>query len=135
MDPTNRLLKKLGFAIIIFLFLVNLGRMSIPARSPDIPRNYEVEEGGCTSITAGRLATVDGSVITAHTCDGNYRMWLNIIPAAKHYPGATTKIYSGKMHGETSWDLSGSVEKGEIPQAEETYAHLWIFPFCEQDVF
>ncbi|MGB8952527.1 MAG: C69 family dipeptidase [Candidatus Aminicenantales bacterium] len=124
MGPTSRLLKKLRFAIIIFLFLVNLGRISIPAQSPDIPRNFEVEEEGCTSIMAGRLATVDGSVITAHTCDGNYRMWLNIVPAAKHYPGTNTKIYSGKMHGETSRDLSGIVEKGEIPQVEETYAFL-----------
>jgi len=73
---------------------------------------------------AGRLATSDGSVITAHSCDGNYRTWLNIVPHAKHIEGEKIKVYSGKMHTETSWDLRNIVEKGEIPQVAETFAFL-----------
>ncbi|MBM3297544.1 MAG: dipeptidase, partial [Candidatus Aminicenantes bacterium] len=72
----------------------------------------------------GRLASADGSVMTSHSCDGNYRTWLNIVPAAKHAPGATTKIYSGRMHTETATDLRGMVQTAEIPQAAETYAFL-----------
>ena len=30
----------------------------------------------CTSIMVGRKASVDGSVITSHTCDGRYRTWV-----------------------------------------------------------
>jgi dipeptidase len=82
------------------------------------------EPDGCTSIQVGRLATVDGSVITCHTCDGPYRTWLNIVPHQKWPEKATTKIYSGKMHTETPGDLQGMVLKGEVPQVPETYQFL-----------
>jgi dipeptidase len=73
---------------------------------------------------AGRLATTDGSVITAHTCDGNYRQWLNIVPRAQHFEGGTTKVFMGKMHTETSTDPRNITEKGEVPDVKETYAFL-----------
>jgi dipeptidase len=85
---------------------------------------WESVEPGCTSIQAGRLATTDGSVITAHTCDGNYRQWLNIVPRAKHYEGSMTKVYTGKMHTESSTDPRNVTEKGEIPEVAETFAFL-----------
>jgi dipeptidase len=73
---------------------------------------------------AGRLATTDGSVITAHSCDGNFRQWLNVVPAAKHGQGATTTLYSGKMHNEMPKDLQGVMPKGDIPDVAETFAFL-----------
>jgi len=94
------------------------------------PQELEEWEGSCTSIMAGRLATTDGSVITAHTCDGNYRTWLNIVPHQKHEKGSTNKIYFGKMHTETSWDLRGHVLRGDIPQVDETYAFLNVAYPC-----
>jgi len=78
----------------------------------------------CTSIQVGRLATVDGSVITCHTCDGPYRQWLNIVPHQKWPEKSMNKIYSGKMHTETSTDLRGIVQTGEIPQVAETYRFM-----------
>jgi dipeptidase len=75
----------------------------------------------CTSIMAGRLATVDGSVITCHTCDGGYRQWVDIVPGRKWPEKTMNKIYSGKMHTETPTDLRGIVQTGEIPQVPETY--------------
>ncbi|MBE0712349.1 MAG: C69 family dipeptidase [Candidatus Aminicenantes bacterium] len=78
----------------------------------------------CTSIQVGRLATVDGSVITCHTCDGGYRQWLNIVPHQKWPEKSMNKIYSGKMHTETSTDLRGIVQLGEIPQVPETYRFM-----------
>ena len=39
---------------------------------------------GCTSITAGKEATVDGSVITSHTDDSHKtRSLMDIMPAAE----------------------------------------------------
>jgi len=78
----------------------------------------------CTSIQVGRLATVDGSVITCHTCDGPYRQWVNIVPHQKWPEKSMAKIYSGKMHTETSTDLRGIIQTGEIPQVPETYRFL-----------
>lgn len=82
------------------------------------------EEASCTSIMVGKKATTDGSVITSHSCDGNYRTWLNIVPHKKYDPGTTRKILWGTMHTETSWDLRNIVVKGEIPQVDETYAYF-----------
>ncbi|MEN8153685.1 MAG: C69 family dipeptidase [Acidobacteriota bacterium] len=75
----------------------------------------------CTSIMVGRLATDDGSVITSHTCDANYRTWLNIVPAKKYKKREKTKIYKGTMHTGFSTDSTGLEVLGEIPQAKETY--------------
>ena len=93
----------------------------ISARSPRVDLDGP---DSCTSIMVGRLATKDGSVITAHTCDGNYRNWLNIVPHQKHEKGSTTKVYSGLLHTETAWDLRGKIQKGEVPQVDETYSYL-----------
>ncbi len=84
----------------------------------------------CTSIQVGRLASADGSVITCHTCDGNYRNWLNIVPHKTHPKGATNKIYWGTLHTETVDDLRGKILKGEIPEAEETYAFMNVAYPC-----
>jgi dipeptidase len=87
---------------------------------------FSAEDGSdsCTSIMVGRQASADGSVITCHTCDGNYRTWLNIVPRQKHAQGSTNKIFWGTLHTESAWDSRGRIQKGEIPQVEETYAYL-----------
>ena len=95
---------------------------SSAARENPPEQAWEEAESGCTSIQVGRLATTDGSVITCHTCDSNYRTWMKIEPAKEHFEGAMAKVYTGLMHTETSWDLRDIVEKGEIPQVAKTYA-------------
>jgi dipeptidase len=80
----------------------------------------------CTSIMVGRLATVDGSVITSHSCDGNYRTWLEIVPGQKHTKNSTLPILWGTLHTETPGDMRKVIKKGEIPQVEETYAYLSV---------
>jgi dipeptidase len=73
----------------------------------------------------GRLATTDGSVITSHSCDGTYRTWLEIFPNTKYEKGAVHSVFSGMLvPGETPWDMRNVTKKGEIPEAEETYAFL-----------
>jgi dipeptidase len=110
-----------AFALVFFTlcFLLSLAPQEKTKLQP-----WDEPELGCTSIMAGRLATTDSSVITAHTCDGNYRQWLKVMPGAKYPEGSTTKVYTGKMHTETSAETVGVTEKGEIPQAVETYAFL-----------
>ncbi|MCD6346176.1 MAG: C69 family dipeptidase [Bacteroidales bacterium] len=71
----------------------------------------------------GKKASVDGSVMTSHSCDGNYRTWVTIEPHKYYDKGAMRKIYWGKLHTETPWDMRRVNEKGEIPQVEETYAY------------
>jgi dipeptidase len=78
------------------------------------------ELGSCTSIMVGRLASTDGSVMTAHSCDGNYRTWLTIEPRRQHREGATKPIYWGTLHNEAPWDMRNVREQGRIPQVPET---------------
>jgi len=79
---------------------------------------------GCTSIMVGRLASIDGSVMTSHTCDGRYRTWMEIVKGKKHKKDSKAKIYKGRMHTEFPSDMRGISVKGEIPQVEETYTIL-----------
>jgi dipeptidase len=78
----------------------------------------------CTTIIVGRLASTDGSVMTSHSCDGNYRTWLEIFPHLKYEKGTMHPVYSGMLHSEEGWDMTKVTKKGEIPEIEETYAYL-----------
>lgn len=78
----------------------------------------------CTSIMVGKKASTDHSVITSHTCDGNYRTWLNIVPAATYADTIKHIVYKGTMKTEAVWDKTGLTLAGTIPQAKQTYAYL-----------
>ncbi len=115
--------KKAFFSLIVLSFLF-VAVFSLPAAERPVPKPWPSDWDGCTSIQVGRLATVDGSVITCHTCDGPYRTWLNIVPHQKWPDKAMNKIYSGKIHTETPADLQGVLQTGEVPQVPETYQFL-----------
>lgn len=78
----------------------------------------------CTSIMVGKRASADGSVITSHTCDGRYRTWMSIEPAADYPSGATMAINKGTMHTAYRTDTTGVRLAGHIPQVAHTYAYL-----------
>ncbi len=78
----------------------------------------------CTTIMVGKLASTDGSVMTSHSCDGNYRTWLEIYPHQKHDPGTLHPVYAGMLHTEEAWDMTKVVLKGNISEVPETYAFL-----------
>jgi dipeptidase len=78
----------------------------------------------CTTIMVGRRASSDGSVMTSHSCDGNYRTWLEIFPHQKFDQGALHPVYSGMLHTEEAWDMTKIIKKGDIPEISETYSFL-----------
>ena len=116
----SRILLPLRHMALPLVILGCIGSFSayLPAKGP-------VEEpDSCTSIMVGPQASTDGSIMTCHTCDGNYRTWLNIAPRQKHPANSRNKIYWGNLHTETPWDMRGKILKGDIPEVEETYAYL-----------
>jgi dipeptidase len=125
----RQILWPLGFlTALIFCAALLFTQAQQPSTSPFT----EPENDGCTSIMVGRLASTDGSVMTAHTCDGgSFRNWLRVEPARKNIPeGTMHKIYDGLMGTEFPGDMRRVREKGEIPEATETYA--WVnasYPF------
>ena len=96
------------------------------AQTQWIPVNPDDEnfKESCTSIMVGKKASTDGSVMTAHTCDSNYRTWLEITARKKYKLGDTEPVFWGALHTEEPWDNRNVVEKGRIPAVEETYAYL-----------
>jgi dipeptidase len=88
---------------------------------------------GCTVIIVGKNASVDGSVITTHTCDCGVCDWTwRYIPAADHEPGSMRKIYhidqfrTFPPEEGLKWEVV--YEKNftglEIPQIAHTYAFV-----------
>jgi dipeptidase len=115
----KRILCSITALLLLILFPEKiLSQYSDP--DPDGPGYSE----NCTTIMVGRLASTDGSVMTSHTCDGNYRTWLEIYPAQKYGKGTMHPVYWGMLHTGESKDMDGTTKKGEIPEVAETYAFL-----------
>lgn len=75
----------------------------------------------CTSIMVGKKASTDGSVMTSHTCDGNYRTWVDIVPGYTNDKDTTVAVYTGRMHTDLSTGTRGMEKVGEIPDVRQTY--------------
>ncbi len=106
-----------GLAFLALSFLA--GPAGPPARQLAQP-----EFESCTSVLVGRLASVDGSTMTSHSCDsGTDRTWMTIVPGAKHKPGSTAKVYYEPKRTKGPNDTE-RLETGEIPQVSETFAYL-----------
>ena len=111
---------RIAFAAIIVLTC----SINISAQYAEIDPDGPGYGENCTTIMVGRLASTDGSVMTSHTCDGNYRTWLEIYPRQQHEKGTMHPVYLGMLHTEQKGDMTNVTKKGEIPEAEETYAYL-----------
>ncbi len=94
------------------------------ATNPVFSQPDEKINESCTSIMAGKNATTDGSVITAHTCDAYYRTWLQFEPAQVYKEGDMHQVKWGTMHTSSAWSNENIEIKGEIPEVEKTYAYL-----------
>lgn len=96
--------------------------ISVMAQHPDWEGGYA---DGCTTITAGKEATADGSVITSHTDDSHRtRSWMDMTPAMKHPKGATTPLYKRIACDSFMMPTYSHIPIGEIPQVKETYQFL-----------
>ncbi|MDD4780422.1 MAG: C69 family dipeptidase [Tissierellia bacterium] len=85
----------------------------------------------CTSMGVGKDASVDGSVMVTHTCDGWYDHRIQLVEGGKHANGEMVDIYRDPC---TDTRPNRVPEKvGEIPQVEETYTYFHIgYPFMNE---
>ncbi|MFG1691184.1 dipeptidase [Gemmatimonadota bacterium] len=75
----------------------------------------------CTSLLVGRLASVDGSTMTSHTCDsGTDRTWISIEPRLSHAPGSMATLWLEPKRTTGPHDPD-RIPRGEIPQVAETF--------------
>ena len=98
--------------------------LTLLALSTAFSLSAQTAKDACTSIMVGKKASVDGSVMTSHTCDSWYRTWMQMTQA-KDFPNDTvTSIYKGRMHTEYANSMDGVTEAGKIPQAKHIYKIL-----------
>jgi len=111
---------KNGFAVFLLsiFFIVNNFAQDKPDWEGGDPE-------GCTTITVGRLATFDGSVMTSHTDDSHRtRSWLDMVPAMDHPEGSTVPMYVRKPYDSLAMPTYQHIPIGEIPQVFHTYAYI-----------
>jgi len=128
-------LRKLLTGILFFLLIISLSTFSGNKGTQRLAW-LEEESGlyrdGCTVIIVGKNASVDGSVITTHTCDCGVCDWTwRYVPAADHEPGSMRKIYhidqfrSWPPDKGLKWERYVDDYTGlEIPEIPHTHAYI-----------
>lgn len=108
------------------LAIVALAALQAFAQTPDqLDRLDASNRLSCTSIIVGRKASADGSTITSHTCDGNYRTWMDIVRGQTFDRDTTVAVVKGRMHTDHSRGARGMKEAGLVPQpAGQTFSFL-----------
>ena len=87
--------------------------------------------GGCTDVVAGKDATIDGSVMTAHTVDWRYDSDIDIRPAQDHAPGTMAPVYENIPYNEQA--ANPLIKLGEIPQVAHTYKYFHgAYPYANE---
>ena len=106
----------------LVLFFMSLSVLGQSADKSDWEGGYP---DGCTSITVGKLASFDGSVITSHTDDSHRtRSWIDIMPAKTHKKGDVVNMYKRVTNNSLAMPAYAHIKIGEIPQVKETYGYI-----------
>ncbi|MCK5146526.1 C69 family dipeptidase [bacterium] len=109
--------------LVIFSTVFVLGVTAlITAQEPDWEGGVP---DGCTTITVGKKASVDGSVITSHTCDSHRtRAWLNVMPAKDFGKNAEMDLLKRTTDDSLAMPAYKYIKTGVIPQVRKTYGYI-----------
>ncbi|MFZ0391278.1 MAG: C69 family dipeptidase [Calditrichia bacterium] len=117
---------------VLVLFLVLFTGNKLWATDP--PDWEGGRPDGCTTITVGKKATADGSVITSHTDDSHRtRSWMDIQPAQKYPKGAKMTMYRREKEDSLAMPAYKHVPIGEIPQVAYTHKYFNTAYPCMND--
>ena len=105
----------------LYLFLFFISPFFSTAQTADKSDWIGGFPDACTSITVGKAATFDGSVMTSHTDDSHRtRSWMDIVPPMKHKAGEVSKMYKREQDNSRAMPAYAHNEIGSIPQVSET---------------
>jgi dipeptidase len=88
----------------------------------------------CTTITVGRSASADGSVITSHTCDSHRtHTWLNIVPSCNYKSGSIVTLLKRVKDDSLAMPAYKYVSTGKINQVKHTHGFINTAYPCMND--
>ncbi|MCD4746542.1 MAG: C69 family dipeptidase [Bacteroidales bacterium] len=118
-------MKKNFLKPIFSFFTINIFFISLVFSQVDKTDWINDYPDGCTSITVGKKASADGSVITSHTDDSHRtRSWIDIIPAKDHKPGTMTPMFKRTPCDTFAMPTYAHNKIGEIPQVKHTFGYI-----------
>ncbi len=117
------------------LFLTTLLLAQVDSHQPQSRSDWEGGfPDGCTTITVGRQATSDGSVITSHTCDSHRtRGWLTTAPELKHKKDSMLILTRRVDEDSLAMPAYKYIATGEISQVEKTHGFINTAYPCMND--
>ncbi|MFH2095854.1 MAG: C69 family dipeptidase [Bacteroidota bacterium] len=108
--------------ILLFITFIAISLAAVSQDKSDWIYSYP---DACTSITVGKKASKDGSVMTSHTDDSHRtRSWMDIIPAGDHPAGSTCNMYKRVSCDSFAMPSYSHIKIGEIPQVPHTYGFV-----------
>jgi len=123
-----------GLGILLFVIFCFAGVQALVREEGEtcVSCRSDLASEACTVIIVGKNASVDGSVMTTHTCDCGVCDWtFRYVPAADWPAGSTRKIYHiDQFHAyppETGlkWErIKDNFTGLEIPQPSHTYGYI-----------
>ncbi len=109
---------------LILLFLVS-GVITVYGQHSFFDLMDETME--CTTVTVGKKASNDGSVMTSHTDDsGRTRTNITVVEAKNHEPGTMKTLYKRRPAKDEFGKMPKYefVETGQIPEVPHTYQYF-----------
>ena len=107
--------------IKLFLFAITLFFFNYISAQDHSDWKGGVPEG-CTTITVGKKASADGSVMTSHTDDSHKtRSWMDIVPAKDYKKGSVETMYKRTSLDSFAMKTYKHTPIGNIPQVKHTY--------------
>lgn len=110
---------------ILYLFACLIACIPLSSNAQDKPDFVNGFPDGCTSVTCGKKATIDGSVITSHTDDSHRtRSNATVVPAKDFKPGTMAVMNKRVLTDSFPMPLYIYSKIGEIPQVAHTYGYI-----------
>jgi dipeptidase len=109
----------------IFTLFIGILSLTLAAQTIDKSDWQGGVPEGCTSVTVGKKASFDGSVMTSHTDDSHRtRSWMDIRPATKNSFGQTVTMYKRVASDSMAMPTYAHIPIGKIPQTAVTYQYV-----------
>ena len=114
--------KRIIFLMVILLLLINISTSQEKMDWTNLDH--------CTSVVISKGASSDGSIMTTHSCDGNFEFRIHLVSAKDHKEGAMRPVYKGGGRGR---EKDQAKKVGEIPELMHTFARYDAsYPFMNE---